>query len=222
MQIENAGQRSSEKICANIKKLCHRETFTVEKSLVSLCIQCKDEAITQDQCCVQLEHVAVFWDVRNRFELCVGSQAGCSRSLLFLLLLVSVGKGQVVIRLGLAFCLLYNWCFSSFVCIIHLGVCWVVFPRSSSSFRQSLFWFGDSLGTRASVTRRNMYCCLLSPLLHDLLCFHFLASHALVSSITTCFPPRQLKTLYWLNAQSAELRVELAGCKAGIHMHCLC
>lgn len=41
--------KKGQNIGANSKKLCHRESFTAEKSLVSLCIQQKDEAITQDQ-----------------------------------------------------------------------------------------------------------------------------------------------------------------------------
>lgn len=143
MQIENAGQRSSMKIRTSVNKLWHRESSAVEKSRVSLCTQQKDEAITQDQFAVcgrsRLQFsffpFFFFWDVRNRFELCVGSKAGCSRSALFLLPLVSVGKGQLVIRSNMVFFLLHNCSFSSFICTIYLRVRPVVFPRSSSSFK---------------------------------------------------------------------------------------
>lgn len=187
MQIENAGQRSSVKIGTSVNKLWHGESSAVEKSRVSLCTRQKDEAITQDQFAVcgrsglQFSVFLFFfslWDVRNRLELCVGSQAGCSRSALFLLPLVSVGKGQAVIRSNMVVGSLHNCSFSSFICIIYLRVRRLVFPRSSSSFQQWVW------------TRRNTCGCLLFPFLHDLLCFHFLQSHALVSSIHHHLLPR--------------------------------
>lgn len=128
--LQNQHQRS--------KKMCHWDSLTPGVIGFTLYPQSSITAETQDQFVLHaagLYGICFFWNVRSRLlplNARAGSQPGCSRSALFLLLPVYTGKGQVVIRSGMIFCWLCNCSFSSFICIIHLRVCQVIFPRSGS------------------------------------------------------------------------------------------